>query len=122
MLLKRLNAYWVGKLWAILLFEAENNQNNKQCGRDMMRNAELHNTIACEQYGSQKDHAAIDDGFNKRLSYDIIRQKKIPAAHLYSDAVSCYDRIVHTVAVLAIESPRNARRTYCKYVQHNPRT
>jgi len=48
MLLKRLNDYWDGKLWAILFYKADYNQNNKQCGTDMMENAELHNTIARE--------------------------------------------------------------------------
>ena len=78
MLLKKLNNYLVSKLRIILLYEADFNHNNKLVGRDMMRNAELHNTIAREQYGSRKNHSAIDHCLNKRLTFDIIRQKKIP--------------------------------------------
>ena len=35
--------------------------------------------------------------------YDIIRQKKHPGAWCSNDAKSCYDRIVHSVASLAMQ-------------------
>jgi hypothetical protein len=40
---------------------------------------------------------------NKVLTYDILRQKRIPAALCSNDAVSCYDRIVHAVASLCMQ-------------------
>ena len=35
---------------------SEFNINNKKLGRDMMTNAETHNTLAPEQYGGRKHH------------------------------------------------------------------
>jgi hypothetical protein len=80
MLLKQLNNFHVNKLRAILLFEADFNHNNKRLGRALMNHAEMNNWLAPEQYGSRKQVSAIDHCLNKRLSFDIIRQLKHPAA------------------------------------------
>jgi len=42
------------KLWIILLFEGDFNNNNKWLGRAVMSNAEAHNQMAPEQYRSQR--------------------------------------------------------------------
>ena len=102
MLLKKKDNFRVDKLRTILLYEADFNQNNKRAGRDMMYNAEQHGTIAKEQYGSRKGLSANDHSLNKRLTFDILRQKRKPGAHTATDALSCYDRIVHAVAGLAM--------------------
>lgn len=93
----------VDKLWAILLYEADFNQNNKKLGREMMFTAEDLNVIAKEQFGSRAGLTAIDHSLNKRLTYDLIRQTKRPGALCSNDAKSCYDRIVHSVVSLSMQ-------------------
>ena len=104
MLEKQKGNFRVDKLRAILLYEADFNQNNKKLGREMMYSAEDLRAIAKEQYGSRSQLTAINQSLNKRLTYDIIRQKKRPGALCSNDAKSCYDRIVHSVASLATVS------------------
>jgi hypothetical protein len=103
MLLKQKNNYHVNKLRAILLFEADFNHNNKRLGRTMMHGAEKNSWLAKEQYGSRKQVSAIDHCLNKRLSFDIIRQFKHPAALCVNDMKGCYDRIVHSVASICMQ-------------------
>jgi len=62
----------VEKLRIILPFEANFNANNKWTSRAVMRNAELMNLLAEEQYGSQKHKAAILQCLNKGLFYDML--------------------------------------------------
>ena len=64
--------------------------------------AEQHNQFTLEQYGSRKGLTAIEHGLNKRLTFDIIRQLRRPAALCSNNAKSCYDHIVHSVATLAM--------------------
>ena len=109
------------KLGAILLYEANFNQNNKKLGRDMMYTAEQLQVVAKERYGSRKNKAAIEQCLNKRLTFDLTRQLKRPLAMCSNDAKSCYDRIVHSAA-----SPQHAtygcgRTADSVYVYHDPK-
>jgi len=45
-----------------------------------MTNAKLHGLLAPEQYRSRKSLMAIDHVINKRLTFDILRQKRLPGA------------------------------------------
>jgi len=92
----------VEKLRIIMLFEADFNNNNKWLGRAIMANAERHQALAAEQYGSRKGKAAGIQCLNKRLYYDYIRGMRIPAALCSNDAKSCYDRIVLIIAALCL--------------------
>jgi hypothetical protein len=103
MLVKQPGDFRVHRLRTILLYEADFNQNNKQLGRMMMKRAESAHLIAEEQYGSRKNRAAIDQCLNRQLSTDIFRQKRITGAFVATDALSCYDRIVHSFASLAMQ-------------------
>jgi hypothetical protein len=60
-------------LRAILLYEADFNQNNKRLGREMLFQAELHDAVAVEQYGSRKNMSASDQSLNKALTFDLWR-------------------------------------------------
>jgi hypothetical protein len=80
MLEKQTGNFRVDKLRAISLYEADFNQNNKKIGRDMMYTAEDLKVIAQEQFGSRANLSSIDHSLNKRLTYNIIRQKKQPSA------------------------------------------
>ena len=73
MLLKKQGVYEVSKLCAILLFEADFNQNNKRLSRTMMYQAEDLQLLANEQFGSRKQHSAIDHCLNKVLMFDLSR-------------------------------------------------
>jgi len=87
----------------IILYEADFNQNNKLLGWDLMFNAESLCLLAPERYGSQKSLTAIAHGVNKCLTFDLLRQKRIPGGLCTNDAKSCYDHIVHSVALLAMQ-------------------
>jgi hypothetical protein len=102
MLLKEANNNNVEKMRTILLLPPDYNFNNKLLGRQLMYHAEEQSLIAPEQYGSRKALSAIEHCANKRLTFDIIRQTKVPAALCSNDAKGCYDRIVHAVATLAM--------------------
>ena len=102
MLEKKKGNFRVDKLRAIVLFEADFNQNNKQLGRETMFTAEDLNAIAKEQYGSRKHFSAIDHSLNKLLTFDLIRQLKREAVLCANDVKSCYDRIVHSIESLSM--------------------
>lgn len=94
----------------LVLLEADANFNNKFLGKATMYHAEKFNLIAKEQYGSRKGKSAIHHAVHKRLFYDTVRMHRRPAALCSNDAKSCFDRIVHSIAMLAyrrlgIESP-----------------
>ena len=103
MLEKQKGNFNVEKLRAILLYEADFNQNNKKLGKEMMYTAERLQAIALEQFGSRNKLSASNQSLNKRLTFDLIQQKKRPAALCSNDAKSCYDRIVHSVASLCMQ-------------------
>jgi hypothetical protein len=101
-ILKKAGVYDVEKMRTIQLMHAVFNMNNKKLGRDMMRSAESNNILAREQFGSRKHHQSIIAALNKRLTMDLLRQRRQAGALCSNDAKSCYDRIVHNVASLAI--------------------
>ena len=72
-ILKKSGVHDVEKMRTIMLLNAEFNINNKKLGRDMMRLAESHSLIPCEQYGSRKDHECILAALNKHLTMDLLR-------------------------------------------------
>jgi len=61
--------------------------------RDTIRHAEKNNLVAPEQYGSRNGKRAVEHAVNKRITYDILRQTRLPGAMRSNDAKSCYDRI-----------------------------
>jgi hypothetical protein len=117
MLLKQSNNFHVSKLRAILLFEADFNFNNKRIGRALMWKAEDFNWLATEQYGSRRNHSAIDHCLNKRLLFDLLRQYKQPGAICVNDMKGCYDRIVHSVASLSIRMMLHTIQNLKHYVR-----
>ena len=92
----------VEKLPIIVLFDALFNMVNKRVGRDMVSYAERCNQVPPEAYGNRRGYRAVDCAINKVLTTDIIRQRAMLAALCSNDAQSCYDHIVHAVAILAM--------------------
>jgi hypothetical protein len=103
MIRKKAQVDLVTGLHMVVLTEADFNFNNKILGRMTLAHAELTGSLAKEQYGSRKGRKAIDQAIHKRLTYDILRQFRAPGALCSNDAKSCYDRIVHSVAMLAYQ-------------------
>jgi hypothetical protein len=102
MLLKKPGVYDVTSCRTILLYEPDFNNLLKILGRRTMIKAEKFRVLAPEQFGSRKSLTSIHQALNKVLTYDLIRQRRIPAAMCSNDAKSCYDRIVHSMAKLAL--------------------
>ena len=82
MLEKKPGVVKVSKLRTILLYEADFNHNNKLMGRG---------------------HSAIYQCLNKVLTFDLLRQTRRPGGLCSNDAKSCYDRIGHSSAGLAMQ-------------------
>ena len=103
MLLKKHNKLEADQLRTILLLEADFNHLNKKLGRDLMYQAEKFNLIAPEQFGSRKSHSCIDQVLVKKLYYDVLRMSRMNGFLCSNDAKSCYDRIIHSVASIAMQ-------------------
>jgi len=128
MIPKKLGDFRVEQLRTILLYDAEFNALLKWLGRLLMARAEELQVLAPEQYGSRHGLSAIYQSLNMQLTFDIIRQWRIPAAVCSNDAKACYDRIVHAFASLAIQrlgvpiGPIQVMFTTIQQLQHHIRT
>ena len=102
-ILKKAGVYDIEKMRTITLMHSDFNMNNKKLGKEIMKRAVEYNTIAPEQYGSRPGHQAITVGWNKRLTMDYSsRLLRLPIALSSIDAMSCYNRIEHAPASLAM--------------------
>ena len=102
MLLKSPEVYLLQKLRTIVLYEADFNHENKRLGRDSMKLALAKDQISDEQF-SRPGRSAQDNALSKRLVFDYFRFKKRPFGMCACDLKSCYDRVVHTAASLALQ-------------------
>jgi exonuclease III len=102
MLLKKAGHTDVEKLRTIVLYEADYNFINKRIGKQAMDNAMSNGLMAEEQFA--KPHCdSISQCVNRKLIFDLVRLAKSSFAMCSSDLKSCYDRIVHSAASLAIQ-------------------
>ena len=101
MIQKKAQVDLVSKLQILVLTEADFNYNNKLLGRRTLQHAETQKMIAKEQYGSRAGESVIDHAVHKQLTYDIMRQTRTNGALCSNNAMSCFDCIVHSVAILA---------------------
>ena len=91
----------VDKLRAILLMEEDFNQMNKLLfGHRMIKQSEKEKRIPDEAYGSRASLNANLVAVNRRLVIDLFKQKRRCGAIAGVDAAQCYDRIVHSLAIL----------------------
>jgi hypothetical protein len=102
MILKKQNVYRLDKMRIIQLMHSEFNANNQIDGRRMMANAEKHNSLDPNQMGSRKHHEAAKARLTGIIAEDILRQRAMAGCRISNDAKSCYDRINHIVAFLAM--------------------
>ena len=68
-----------------------------------MQHAETNNLLAPEQYGSWSGKSAIDHAIHKRLWYDLLQQQRKPGAMCSNDAKSCFDWVLHAIALLVYQ-------------------
>ena len=101
MLLKKEGNHALEKLRTIVLYEADFNMQNKVIGRQSMSTALHSHQIAPEQY-SRPQRSAIDHALNRQLVFDHCAYRHIPYSLCSSDLQGCYDRIVHSAAILAL--------------------
>ena len=93
----------VQNLRTINLMETDFNFNNKVMGKTTIECAEKNNLLPKEQCGSNKAHISSHHGANKRLLYDLAHLQRHPIILCSNDAKSCYDRIVHSIASMAMQ-------------------
>ena len=101
MILKETGNYDIDRLRTIVLYEADFNHNNKFFGKSIMNHTVPNKRIAKEQY-SIPGRKSIDHALNRRLLFDISRYQKSSMAMTSCDLKSCYDRVAHTPALLAM--------------------
>ena len=92
----------VTKMRTIQMMNAEFQTNNKKVGKAAMAYAERHGLIPAGQFGSRKEHQAIDLALTKRLTWDLLLLQRRAAGWISNDAKSCFDRIVHWVAIVSL--------------------
>jgi hypothetical protein len=102
MLLKKENDTNVDRLRTIVLFDSEANMNYKHLGRRAMKSAIELEQIATEQY-SRSNRNSIDHALNRQLVMDHQLYERKPYALVSYDLKSCYDRINHTSASIAMQ-------------------
>jgi UDP-galactopyranose mutase len=103
MLIKKEGITMVETVRMTIRFMADCNYMNNHIGRAMMSNSERYGQLATEQFGSRNGHTAIMQDCNKKFTLDIKRQKCITMSLCSTDLTSCYDRVVHSVASIAMQ-------------------
>ena len=86
----------------IVLMGSLYNMNNKMIGKRVMERVEDLRLMVVEQAGGRKNHQSAHQALNKVLSSDILRTNRQAGYFCCNDAIQCYDRIVHPVAILAL--------------------
>ena len=101
-ILKKACLYDIEKMRCIQLMDSEFNRANGQLGKEVLANAEAAKEVEAEQFGSRKRHRASTACLCKVIMADLFRQIRQAGAFAMNDAIGCYDRIQHTVALLVL--------------------
>lgn len=101
-LLKKEGVFEVDLMRMIQLYMADFNVNNKRLGREVVAHAEEIGYLPEELTGSRKRKMAAITILNKILINDLWRLRRTSAALCSTDAKSCYDRMIHWIAILAM--------------------
>ena len=107
-------------LRTVVLYEADFNFINKQIGRAAVRNAIQNGQMAEEQF-AKSNSSPIDQCISRRIVFDLIRFQKASMVLCSSDLLSCYDRIVHSSASLAMQRygiPKEMMHSMFSTIQH----
>jgi hypothetical protein len=90
------------KMRTICLMDTAHNMNNKWHGREFMKHNEELGILHDEQEGSRKVRNCPECILKKVLATGIMRQQCKAGFLCSNDDIQCYDRIVHSVAVLSM--------------------
>ncbi|CAJ1969848.1 unnamed protein product [Cylindrotheca closterium] len=99
---KKPGDFRLSKMRTIQLMNSEAQANNKKAGRAAMQFAKAHSLIPDGQCGSRKRHQAIDLALSKRLVWDLLILQRRTAGWISNDAKSCFDHVVHWVAIVTM--------------------
>ncbi|CAJ1956228.1 unnamed protein product [Cylindrotheca closterium] len=99
---KKPGDFRLSKMRTIQLMNSEAQANNKKAGRAAMQFAKAHSLIPDGQCGSRKSHQAIDLALSKRLVWDLLIFQRREAGWISNDAKSCFDHVVHWVAIVTM--------------------
>ena len=100
---KKPGDFRVKAMRTIQMMVAESQANNKLCGRSAMQYGEANGLVPDGQFGSRKKHQAIDLALAKALLWDQLAMRRLAAGWILNDAKSCFDRVVHWVAQVALQ-------------------
>lgn len=92
----------VGQTRTIQMMPAELQAKNKKAGHEAMRFAKKHKLLPDGQYGSRKGHQAINQAMVKQWVWDQSFLERRAAAWICNNATSCFDRVVHWIAILCM--------------------
>ncbi|CAJ1945732.1 unnamed protein product [Cylindrotheca closterium] len=99
---KKPGDFWLTKMRTIQLMNSESQANYKKLGRLAMAYGEDHHLLVDAQCRSGKHHQEIDLALSKRLVWDLLILQRRSAGWISNDAKSCFDWVVHWVAVIAM--------------------
>ena len=102
MILKASGKTDLDSLRTVVLYEADFNFMNKQIGRAAVDNALINMQMATEQYAKSRS-SPVDQCISRRIVFDLSRFQKSSLVVCSTDLLSCYDRIVHSAASLAMQ-------------------
>jgi len=102
-ILKKTGVFDVEKMRTIILINEEYNMMSKLMGKQVALFAESHQALEPEQYGRHNCHHAIIAALNKHLTTDLWCLQCSSGALCSNDIKSCFDRIAHPRAILALE-------------------
>ena len=102
MLKKKANKQDVKTLQTAGLQEADFNFLCKCLSERAMEKAMQHKQLAKEQCGSRKNHTAIAQALNERLTMDVSMLQKVSMVFCSQDAESCYNRMSHTALAMGL--------------------
>ena len=83
--------------------EADFNFNKNILEIYLMKCAERGGNTPKEKYGRRKENKSIMHAVKKRLLYNMVHLQRQPAILYNNDTKSCYERIVHSVAIMLIK-------------------
>ena len=101
MILKKSQNYELSSQRTLGILDTEFNHNNGFIGRQATYNGLKLGTVADEQF-ARPHRSAIEDVITKRCTMDHQQSIRQCFAITSVDLTSCYDRIVHTAAALAL--------------------
>ena len=101
MILKKAQTFELSTQRTIGILDTEFNQNNGYISQQATHNSISLGTITEEQF-ARPNRSAVEDIITKRCTLDHQHSMRQRFSITSCDLTSCYDKIIHTVAALAL--------------------